>query len=167
MKPIFLLTSLLFLCFSLVSHAQDYEALKNIKLKDQSDCQKAEEKVVECSTYLLSTPLEKNNIDRLYSVQFLMRWMEATPDYTFDLDETVTKISKSNNDILSIYLASMAKFVLENKDKSKDPKEVKFNSIVTLLNYCEAASNKVALNSELKKMIKAKSENKLKEYLKL
>ncbi len=167
MKIKLILSFLTIFSFSDISYSQDYSNLKDIVLKDKTDYPKVEDKVLECSKYILTTPMDDKNINRLNSLQFLMRWMDGTPDFTFNIDETIGKATKSNQLLLGVYLACMTKFVLENKDKAKDEKEVKYNSVVMLLNYCDAPAHNVDLNRELKKMIKAKKEDKLKEYLKL
>jgi len=167
MKIKLILTFLTIFSLSHISYSQDYSNLKDIVLKDKTDYPKVEDKVLECAKYILNTPLDDKNLNRLNSLQFIMRWMEGTSDFTFNIDETIAKATKSDQLLLGVYMACMTKFVLENRDKAKDEKEVKFNSIVMLLNYCEVPSNNVDLNRELKKMIKAKKEDKLKEYLKL
>jgi hypothetical protein len=167
MKTNLILVSLIIFSVTGITYSQDYSNLKDIELKDKTDYPKAEDKVLECANYILSTPMDNNNINRIYAIQFLLRWMGGTPDYTFNIDETIGKITKSEPTLLGVYLACMSKFVLENKDKSNNNDEVNFNSIVMLLNYCDNPSNKVKIKGELKKMIKAKNEDKLKEYLKL
>lgn len=167
MKIKLILTFLTIFSLSYITYSQDYSNLKDVVLKDKKDYPKVEDKVLECSNYILNTPMDYKNLNRLNSLQFLMRWMDGTPDFTFNIDETIGRATKSDQLLLGVYLACMTKFVLENRDKAKDEKDVKYNSIVMLLNYCEVPNNKVDLNRELKKMIKAKKEDKLKEYLKL
>lgn len=167
MKIKFAIVFITILSLSCICYGQDYSNLQDIVLKDKSDYPQAENKVLECAKYIISTPVDDNNLNRLYAVQFLIRWMVGTPEYTFNMDEIVNKITKSNQNLLGIYLACMTNFVLENKEKAKDDKEVKYNSILTFLNYCETNGSNVKINREVKKMIRAREEGKLKEYLKL
>ncbi len=168
MKKIATISILLLGLFS-ATYAQDYSNLDRIPLKEKADYQKNEAQVLECSNYILSSTATENhnNINNLNALKFLIRWMSGTPDFQFDIDATIAEPSKSNPALLGVYMACMAKFVLENKDKAKDPKEVKYNSILTFIGYCEDASKMVKPNRELKKLIKAKNDNTLKEYLKL
>jgi len=147
--------------------AQDYSSLKDIELKEKSDFAKAEDKVLECSKYLLSTPMDDSGKNRVYCTQFILEWMVGTPDYNFTIDEIITKIAEPNKLLLGVCLASMAKYVLENKDNAKDTKEIKYNSILMLINYAQESKNNVVIKGELKKLIKEKEKGKLKEYLKL
>ena len=72
---------------------------------------------------------EKDNLDRLKSLQFIIKWMSGTPDYTFTLDNITSKVTKGNDDLLGIYMACMVKYCLENKASASDEKLVKLNSI--------------------------------------
>jgi hypothetical protein len=168
MKIIVLIT-LLFAGFISTSHAQDYSKLDTIKLKDKSDFVKNENLIIECSNYLLNSPIKAIDSDRnhLKALQFIMRWMEGTPDYTFNIDETIAKATKSNPALLGIYMASMSKYVLENKDNSSDDNEVMYNSYLIFIKYCEDATKYVKQNKIIKELIKAKNDNTLKDYLKI
>jgi hypothetical protein len=162
-----LMICLIVLTFSIEIKAQDYSNLEAINFKDKSDYPENENLVLECSNYLLNSPIEalENDLNHLKAVQFIIRWMEGTPDYMFSLDESITKVTKSNASLLSIYFASMCKFVIENKEKSSDQKEVKFNSFLTFIAYCEDTTKNVKQNKTIKELIKAKNENTLREYL--
>ena len=165
MKIKLLFATVAFIATTMACCAQDYSNLKDFVLKDKADYPKAEAKVLECAKYILTTPLDEKNANRLYSLQFIIRWMEGTPDYSFGIDESIMKVSKSNQSLLGVYMACMTQYVLENKENSKDQKGIKYNAMLMLISYAENINNKVEINKELKKMIKAKKEDKLKEYL--
>lgn len=166
-KTLFLTLFLLASVFSV--KAQDYSKLDQIPLKDKSDYPKNENLALECAKYILDSPIDvmSKDLNHTNATLFLIKWMSGTPDYTFTVDETAGKILKTNSDLLVIYFAASVKYVLENKDMASNDKEVKLNTITILLTYCEDPSKNVKLNGELKKMIKAKNENTLREYLKL
>ena len=154
---------LLFICsFSFGQTRPDYET---IKLDQKSEIQAADTFALVASTFLLTTPFDKDELHRLEALQFIIKWMTATPDYSFSLDEVATKIMKGNNDLLGLYMASMTKYSLENKSSSKDQKAVKLNSIIILLNYCENENNKIKMTKQLKKLSEAKAKGKLEEEL--
>jgi hypothetical protein len=167
MKTKFFATVILFLGFVMAVNAQDYSKLKDIELKEKEDFSKAEDKVLECSKYILTTPMEDDNTNRINALQFMFRWMDGTPEYTFTLDETVGKIAQTSDALLGVYMACMCRYVLENKDKAKDEKEVKYNSVLMLIDYARNANNKVEITGEMENLIKAKDENRLKEYIKV
>jgi hypothetical protein len=167
MKARFFISVILCLGFVPTAISQDYSKLKEVELKQKEDYTKAEDKILECSKYVLTTPMEDDNTNRNNALQFLFRWMDGTPDYTFTLDETVGKIAQTSDALLGVYMACMCKYVLENKDKAKDEKEVKYNSVLMLIDYSSDPNNKVEITGELENLIKAKDEHRLKEYIKV
>ena len=167
MKTKFFVSVFIFLGSVAICNAQDYSKLKDVELKDKADFSKAEDKILECSTYILTTPMDDENTNRINALQFVFRWMEGTPDYTFMLDETVGKLAQTSDALLGVYMACMCRFVLENKDKAKDDNEVKYNSVLMLIDYSQDPHNNVEISGELKNLIKAKDEHRLKEYIKV
>jgi hypothetical protein len=167
MKTKFIVSVFFFLGFVAICNAQDYSKLKDIELKDKEDFGKVEDKVLECSKYILTTPMDDENTNRINALQFLFRWMDGTPDYTFSLDETVGKLAQESDALLGVYMACMCRFVLENKDKAKDDNEVKYNSVLMLIDYSQDTHNNVEISGELKNLIQAKDEHRLKEYIKV
>lgn len=148
-------------------NAQDYSGLEKITMEDQSDFAKNEDLVIECSEYLLNSPatvLEKDE-NRMNAAKFIMRWMDGTPDFMFYLDEPIGSMTNDNKPLLGIYLAAMSKYVLEHKNKADDQGEVKYNTFLTFIKYCEDPANKVEQNDEIKDLIKAKENNTLIDYL--
>ena len=149
---------------SVIASAQDFNALQKVELKAKEDYKPFEPKALECSNYLLSTPND-DNMNRLIAAKAIINWMSGTPDYTFDIDDSIAKLSEKDNMILVLYMAALTKYVLENPSNAKDAKLVKLNSYKILLNYCENKDNKVKQSKELKKLIEVKKNGKLEEFL--
>jgi hypothetical protein len=156
---------LLFVLISHASFAQDLPDYDAIVLEKAADYPAADAAALSAATYLFSTPFRKNDLARLKSLQFLIKWMTGTPDYSFTLDEVASKIIKGNDDLLGLYMAAMTKYSLENKPSSKDPKLVKLNSITILLNYCEYKDNNMGMTKQLKKLSEAKAKGELEKAL--
>ena len=72
---------------------------------------------------------------------------------------------KTNNLLLGVYCAALAKYVLENPDKEKDSKAVQMYAYNTLADYCAKPSNHVKMTKKVKKFVKAKNEGTLEEFL--
>lgn len=159
-----LIFAALLLCFN-NSFSQTLPDFDEIKLDKGPDYQVAEPDVMKAADYILSTPFEKNDMNRLKSLQFIIKWMTGTPDYTFGLDETVSKLMKGNDELLGIYMACMTKYCLENKASSKDGKVVKLNSVKLLLAYCENPDNKMKMTKQLKKLSEANQKGELEKEL--
>lgn len=158
---------LVMLSFSILGYSQNPEEWQSLEFKNAEDYKANEGKIMECATFVLDSPAEMNNPARLSAMGAISRWMSGTPDYTFAIDESIMDLTKKNDVILSIYMAAMTKFVLENKDQADDMAAVKLNAFNILLNYCEDSLHKVNITKDLQKAIKAKNNGKLKEYLKL
>jgi hypothetical protein len=167
MKTKFFISAILFLGLVTACNAQDYSRLKDIEMKDKEDFVKAEDKVMECTKYILTTPMDDENTNRINALQFMLRWMDGTPDYTFSLDETVGKLAQTSDALLGVYMACMCRYVLENKEKAKDEKDVKYNSVLLLIDYSKDPNNKVEITGEIENLIRAKDEHRLKEYIKV
>lgn len=166
MKRLFF--ALLFGLLSHISFAQnlpDFDAIKLDKKEDFNSV--ADDAALQASNFLFSTPLKKDNIDRLKSLQYIIKWMSGTPDYNFSLDEQATKFAKKNDDLLGLYMAAMTKYILQNKPDSKDQNKIKFNAVKIIITYAKDENNKVKINSELKKVIEADDKGQLSEYLKI
>src|SRR6186997_232618 len=99
-KSIFIL---LFFCSS-VAYTQGLSNFDSIKIENAADCKAAEPYALEASNYLFSTPFEKNDINRLKSLQLIIKWMMATPDYQFSLDEVAGKLLKGSDDLVGLYM---------------------------------------------------------------
>lgn len=161
MKVLF---SVLFCCLALSAFSQPTSPYSNIPLTSAADYRRAEPQVILASDYVYSCPVDKENINRKNAVSFIMKWMAGTSDYSFGMDETISKIAGGDNDVLSIYFVSLAKYAL-SKGKGVDREELKYNAYLLLAKYCENTGNNYKPKGEVKKMIDAKNQNKLKEFL--
>jgi hypothetical protein len=85
-----------------------------------------------------------------------MKWMEGTPDYTFEIGEKSMELTKGNSDLLGLYLAAMTKVVLENTDKDLNNETIYENAETLLVNYCSDKNNKMKPSKKIKKILKAR-----------
>lgn len=162
MKAILIIGLTVFCNCLFAQSGPDYD---NIKLETAADCRAAEPMALQASTYLLSTPFEEKNITRLRALSFIIKWMSATPDYSFTLDNVASKLMKGNDDLLGLYMAAMTKYCIENKESAKDPKLVKLNAVTAVLDYCENEKNNLKMTKQLKKLAEAKAKGELEKSL--
>lgn len=149
---------------TITASAQSLPDFGSIRLNVKEDYDdKANEAALTAATHLLSTPLDDAN--RRAALSYVLRWMTGSPHYSFSLDAKAMRFTKSNDDLLGLYMAGMARFALENKDKAADAKAVNIGGLQHVANYAANPANGVKLNSELKKLIKANEAGKLAEYL--
>lgn len=162
MKNIFLFAMLFFSTSAFTQNTTDYD---EISLEKATDYQVAEPSVLTAATYLLSTPFSSKDIQRTKSLRFVIKWMSGTPDYSFELDESVLKITKGNDDFLGLYMAGMTKYCLENKNQANDKKLVKINAVILLIKYCSDEINNIKPTKQLKKLIEANEKGELEKEL--
>jgi hypothetical protein len=156
--------SILFVCAALITFSQTASQYDNIPLAKAADYRKAEPQIVLASDYIYSTPIDKDNQNRKNAMLFIVKWMAGTPDFSFSMDEAINKITNNDNEVLGVYFACITKYALE-KGKGVERDELKYNTFLLLANYCENPANNYKPRGEVKKLIEAKNEGKLKEYL--
>jgi len=155
---------LLILFITVNAFSQKASQYDNILLSTPNDFRKAEPQVMLAADYVYSIPVEKDNINRNNAITFISKWMRGTPDFSFVMDETLTKITINDRDLIGVYFVCLVKYGLE-KGKGVDRDELKLNSYILFANYCENPANNCKPKGEILKMIEAKKNNKLKEYL--
>jgi hypothetical protein len=162
-------TYLLFFLITLstVTLSQDFSDLDPADFATKEDCKKNERRVLDCVTYILSNPVNEKDKNRNDATAAMIVWMTNTPDFSFEIDESLGPLMKKNNDIIGLLMASMAKVALENKNQTLDKKQMKLNSFKMLLEYCSVPANNVKMTKELQKAIEQMKAGKLEEYLKM
>ena len=152
MKLKIIALSLILIGFTSNSFAQNFSKLKELRMTQPKDYAKAEKSVTACCKYLLNNPLTKEKEKRDIAANFMFQWMQGTPDYTFELDETVAELSKINQIILPVYMAAITQYTLEHKLKKADTK-VKEYAIKQVSTYCENPKNGVEMTDALRNWI--------------
>lgn len=154
---LFLFTSINF------TYAQDF---KRIKLQTKEDFNEAANvAALNAANYILSTPIDKDNHDRMYAFSYLLKWMGGTPDYTFTLS-SLKKIRAGEPELTFVHLAGLTKYVFESDSDPNNSDEAMLYAAKTVIQYVQNKENKVKLNAALKKLIAADRNNQLLEYLK-
>ncbi len=150
---------------SILLWAQNEPQVNNHFIYDGEQIIQMEKQVLESCDFLLNTPVNKKDENRIIASQFMIKWMENTPDYSFSIDENVYKLIKGSTVMLNVYLASLVKATLDNVNPYENEKEVILNCINTFLDYCSAPKNKLKLNKGIKKMLEARDSGTLTDYL--
>lgn len=136
----------------------------NIPLGTAAEFRRAEPQVALAADYVYSSPIDKDNVHRKDAISFILKWMGGTSDYSFATDETMRKITNDDRDLVGTYAACITKYALQT-GKGVNREDLKLNSYLLLAKYCENPENNYKPRGEIKKMIDAKNQNKLQEYL--
>ena len=162
-----LIVVILFGILPVFVQAQDYSGLKDIQLKEKQDYKNAETLALECSNFILTHSMFYKSYNGLSAVQFILRWMEGTPDFMFNIDDSLAKVWKQDKFIMGVYMACLTKYCLENPENAKNNDVVELNATKLFLNYVNHPDSGVKKTAALKKLIKADQEGKLNEFLKI
>jgi hypothetical protein len=152
MKNVFFITLIVFVNIQVFS--QDYSKLPDYRFKDAKDYKTTENQVLECANYLFNTAYNTNELNRLSSIQYIMKWMEGTPDYTFTIGDNAMKLTKGNSNLLGLYFAAMAKVVLENKEIQMSNEDIDKKATDILVKYCGNPDNNIKPSKAIKKILK-------------
>lgn len=158
----------LFLIFTTaaVSIAQELPPIDGVKLEGSEIFKLNEPLVLQTADYLLTTPVKENDIDRLKAVQFLIKWMEGTPDHTFTISEYPTKYFSYNVDLMSVYMAALCKVELEAKHTNAN--ELTLDATKIFLKYVnEPTYYKLKLSKDMKRLSAANDKGELKSFLRM
>lgn len=98
-----------------ISFGQNFDEIKNYEFKTIESYQTEKSKVLLYANYLFDNPANKEELNRLYAIQYIMKWMTGTPDYKFELGKREIELTKGNSDLLGLYMAAITKVVLEIK----------------------------------------------------
>lgn len=156
----------LVLFFSTLPYAytQEFTKLKHIKLNKKSHYKSAEPEILKLVNYLFETPIDKKNYARKEAGEFLVKWMNGTPDYVFVLEDKETLYFNTDADLMLIYMSSLTKFMLENKSE-KNQNAIVLGSMQLALSYLNKQEDKKAWSALLWQLNDANLNGRLSTFL--
>ncbi len=153
MNKLFIL--LVTICFSLASKSQIIYPYQDIKLEKPADYVATEPMALSAATFLLTTPFIEVDAGRGGALIFLSNWMAGTKNYHFYLDGVAAGISTDKN-LLSLFVAAMVKYSLENKNPLPAPLQVEAGAAKLVLAYCDDTKNNFNLKKKYRKSLEKK-----------
>jgi hypothetical protein len=156
--------TLFFISLAFNAFSQSTSQYDNILLKTAADFRKAEPQVSLAADYVYSSPIDKDDTHRKDAISFILKWMNGTADYSFAVDDAMKKITNDDRDLVGVYASCITRYAL-SKGKGVDREDLKYNSYLLLAKYCENPVNNYKPRGEVKKLIDAKNQGKLKDYL--
>lgn len=160
------LTLLLSFCLNGLLQAQKLPDLSSISLAKESDFNAAaNDAALKVATYLLSQPIDADVSSRKEAGAFLVKWMEGTPDYSFQLEPSVMALTDQNPEILSVVFAGMVEYVLNNPQKKDEVAATTIASVKKLIAYASDPAHHLTGNKSLQGAAAADKKGKLRGYL--
>jgi hypothetical protein len=152
-------------CFFLLTGILPAQTNYDIPLKTAADCKAAEPTVLVASDFILSKPM--NDGESTKPEAFIWLWAQNS-DRTVTIAGPITKIStpKVNTNLLWIFVACQAKYILEHQDKANDKNLVLVESYKMLADYVSNSENGVTINKNVQKLLDAKKNGTMDEYVK-
>lgn len=141
---------LLSLCNS--SIAQIVYPYRDIKLEKPADYKATEPMALSAANALITTPFIEVDEGRAGALTFLNAWISGTKEYQFYYQGVVQDISVDGN-LLSLYIAAMVKYTLENKATAVNPLQVEQQACKILLAYCDDTKNNFKLKKKFRKVL--------------
>ncbi|MEO6252224.1 MAG: hypothetical protein ABIO79_02930 [Ferruginibacter sp.] len=135
-----------------ISWCQNNYPYQDIKLEKPADYKATEPVALSAATFLLITPFNEVDASRAAALQFLVKWMSGSKDQNFFMQGKVTELAGDPN-LLSLYIAAMAKYSLENKAEAVHVLTVELNASRLLLAYCDDPKNNFKLKKRSRKIL--------------
>jgi hypothetical protein len=150
------------LAFALNANAQTPPDYSRYPLDTEANIKKADEAAKQTAVYLLGTPVTKEPQKRLEAMQYLFEWMEATPNYSFAFDKAFTLVGQDQQ-LMGIFIAALSKYHLDNNVKQGGEASSLF-TLKAVAEYVGNANNGITPQDNLKKLVDANKNGKLKEF---
>jgi len=147
-----LLIILFLICTGTFARAQVVYPYRDIKLEKPADYIATESMALSAATFLLTTPFVEVDIDRSGALEFLSNWMFGNKKYSFYMAGKAAEINSDNN-LLSLFVAAMAKFTLENKTEAENPLTVDRQAAKIVIAYCEVPKHNFKLKPKYRKIL--------------
>jgi hypothetical protein len=152
------------LCLALAAQGQaSFEVPQNITLKTKDDYPKYEAAMIEAAKWLEATDLDKETDKRQQVNTFVIQWLSGSPNVSVAISEQLGKIYGNNPQLLAIYLASYARYYLENKGTA-NPSAATKAALVSMMKVYQKGLG-ITKSKEMEKLIKLTAEGKLEEYI--
>lgn len=161
MKLRTLLLTLLLMLVASNSFSQDFSDLDKVPLKGKNDFKSAEDKVLECAKYIISSPLDKEDSQLKSAENFVLNWMAGTPDYSFTLDDSLQPIMEKGPALLGVFMACYSQTAILDSHNLKSDDIFK-KTMTSFIAYCKNPANKVELTEGVNKLIKQEENGKYK-----
>jgi hypothetical protein len=163
MKPGKLFIAIALSLFSGNIYSQTFEVPKNYEFKAAADYAKYEKEIIEAAKWLTATPLNENAAKRSEVSKFVITWINGSPTVNVEINPTIMDFEKKNKGMLTIYMASSARYVLEN-NYSKDMRSKHKTALRDMISVYKGGKG-IKKDKKMDNLIKNDEANTLDEWL--
>ncbi len=147
----FLLLLIIIVSAGTMAYSQAVYPYQDIKLEKPGDYVATESMALSAATFLLTTPFSEVDAGRRGALVFLFKWIEGVKHHHFYLNGIAAELH-DDRDLLSLYIAAMAKYTLENKNRPPVALEVEPSASKLVLAYCDDPKNNFKLKKKYRKI---------------
>ncbi len=132
-------------------------------LNVKEDYSKYETDIINAAKWLEETDLDKETDKRQRVNAFVVKWVSGSPTVTVSIDEPLMRIVGGNPALLSIYVASYSRSVLENKASPNGFLAVKAGLLSVVKVYKKGIG--VTRNRQLDKLARMDQDSQIEDYI--
>lgn len=178
-----LLTAAMFMLISYCAAAQDALIPMDYATTNPEEFYQYEQNVVNCTDWLLNTPLGERDIDRQVIGQFILIWMQASPSVVFNFDTRLMEFLNDSaypDEQAAVYVGGYMTTLLKEKEAAgtlnkmtalpkgmskADKVKGAMGAIETSLDFYDKNYGTLGRNRSLKKLRKMRKDGTLREYV--
>lgn len=142
---------------------QDLPELSKVKLNKASQYKDAEPIVLKTTHFLLHQDLETEKNTRRKAGQFLINWMNGTPDHIFYLENQDIVYFENSTDYLLSYMAALTQYSLANPQESRINKFI--GALEIVIPFLQKHSDSKKWSRELTMLADKFNQNELRVYI--
>ncbi|MBX7155116.1 MAG: hypothetical protein U0Y96_03255 [Candidatus Kapaibacterium sp.] len=165
MKKIVLLLAITTLLFSaaVIYSQTTFDTPKNIVYKTVEDYAKQEPTIIRAAKWLEETDLDKEVTTRKEVNLYIITWISGSPNVNIVITERHGDLYRDNAELLALYMASYARFYLENKSNATPHLATKA-ALLSMMKVYQKGIN-IKKSKGMEELIKLTGENKLDDYI--
>ena len=138
-------------CSLVAQYAYPYE---EIRLDKPASYKEAEPLALSAAKFLLTTPYDEKNKARERAFAFLLNWTAGIEKYNFRLSGVILDVAEEK-DVMTLFVAAMARFCIENPELGNNLKMIEKNSVRMVLDYCNNPANNFTLKKKIRRRLEA------------
>ncbi|MFM7023295.1 MAG: hypothetical protein ACKOXB_09970 [Flavobacteriales bacterium] len=162
----FFVLALLLCSFGL--SAQEFEVPKKYKFKKKEDYIRHEKDILSCIAWMESTPFDLDDKKRKKAVQFFLDWLNGNPKIKkFEPSSEIQLVFIDKNpELLVIFYAGWAKFVLEHPEQADDKLQTNMAGMLSIIKvYKMSKDNGLKKDKAMETVIKMWEKGELQAWV--
>jgi hypothetical protein len=142
---------------------QDFNVPGNYQFDSKEDYSKYEKDIISAAKWLVSTPLNEQQDKRKEISAFVIRWINGSPTVNVEITPTLMDFEKKNPGMMVIYMASSARYVLEN-NYSTDMRAKQKAALHDMISVYKSGKG-IQKDKKMEKLIRSDEEGKLDDWM--